>query len=126
MSKIANIEQDDRWFRGEDKQLTFLVVDAAGDPVDMTDWTLKWQIEELHDGATDVLAKVSGSGIAVSNSVGTNDLATVTIESSDTAAIEARVYRQSLWRTDSSTPQLLAVGTAMLQQGPEYDADFGS
>lgn len=122
MSEIANIEQDDRWFRGEDKFLTFLVVDSAGDPVDMTTWTLKWQIEELHDGETDVLAKVSSAGIEVSDSAGTNDLATVTIESTDTAAIEPRVYRQSLWRTDSGVPQILAVGTVLLQQGPETDA----
>ncbi len=126
MSKVAKIEQDDRWFRSEDKLLTFDVVDEDEAAVDISGWTLVWMLEELHDGADDVLSKTSTtSQITVEDSVpasGANDRAVVKIESTDTAALEARVYRQSLWRTDGDAPQQLASGSAMLQQGPELDA----
>ncbi len=126
MSKVARIEQDDRWFRSEDKLLTFDVVNEDGAAVDIAGWTIVWMLEELHDGTTDILSKTSTADqITVSDSVpasGANDRATVKIESTDTTALEARVYRQSLWRTDGDAPQQLASGSAMLQQGPELDA----
>ncbi len=120
MSKAALIEQADRWFRGEDKQLTFDIVDADDAPVNAGGWTVVWILEELHDGVADVLSK-SGDSITFSDSAGTNDRVTVKIESTDTVSLNPRVYKQSLWRTDGDAPQLLASGSAMLQQGPELD-----
>ncbi len=125
MSKVAKIEQADRWFRGEDKELTFDVVDSAEAVVDIAGWDIDSMLEELHDGSTDDFSKTkTAAQITVGDSVpasGANDRATVKIESTDTEALEPRVYRQSLWRTDGGVPQLLASGAATLREGPILD-----
>ncbi len=121
MSKAAQIEQSDRWFRGEEKILTFDIVDADEEPIDVSGFAMSWVLQEQHDGEGDVLA-VSSPTITVGDGVATDDRVSVPIESSATASLEPRVYRQSLWRTDTETPQLLASGSAMLQQAAELDA----
>ncbi len=119
MSKAALIEQNDRWYRGEAKELTFEIVDAAGDPLDVSSFGLAWVLEELHDGETDVLSVVDA--ITVGDGVGTKSKVTVPITAASTQALEPRVYKQSLLRTDGGQLQLLASGAAMLQQGAEWD-----
>ena len=119
MSKAALIEQDDRWYRGEAKELTFEIVDASGDPIDVSSFGLAWVLEELHDGETDVLSVVDA--ITVGDGDGTGSKVTVPITATSTQALEPRVYRQSLLRTDGGQLQLLASGSAMLQQGAEWD-----
>lgn len=121
MSKKANIEQDDRWFRGEAKTLTFEMVDGAEAPLDVSSFGLAYILEELHDGATDVLAIVSPD-ITVGTGAGTGSLVSVPITAAQTQPLEPRVYRQSLVRTDGGVPQLLASGSAYIQRGAEYDA----
>lgn len=120
MSKAALIEQDDRWYRGEAKELTFEIVDAAEVPLNVSSFGLAWVLEQLHNGETDVLSIVSPT-ITVGNGDGIGSKVTVPITAAATQALEPRVYKQSLLRTDGGQPQLLASGSAMLQQGAEWD-----
>lgn len=120
MSKAALIEQDDRWYRGEAKTLTFEIVDGEDDPLDVSSFGLAYVLEELHDGATDVLSVVSPT-ITVGDGAGDGSKVTIPITAAATQELEPRVYRQSLLRTDGGQLQLLASGSAMLQRGAEWD-----
>lgn len=122
MSKQALIEQDDRWNRSEKKNITFDIVDENEAPIDVSAFELAWVMEELHDAAGDLLSKASGGeGITVGDGAATGDRVTVAVDSADTLDLEARVYRQALWRTDTEDPQLLAFGAAMLQAAAQVD-----
>ena len=121
MSKQALIQQDDRLFRAEDKNLTFDIVDAAGVAIDVSAFTMVYMLEELHDGATDILSKATGgAGITVGDP--SSARVTIAVKKADTEDLEPRVYRQALWRTDSVSPQLLAEGSVMLRAAASLDA----
>ena len=119
MSKQVLIEQDDRLFQGEVKNIQIDVVDSSGNPVNMTSYTLAWMLEELHDGVADLILKDTVSGIVVSDGAGTNSRATIALIAADTIDLEPRVYRHALWRTDEAAPQLIAGGSLLLQAGAE-------
>lgn len=108
MSKESNITASDRLIPGEDKVLEFLIVDAAGAPLDVSTFTLEWVLEKAE---TDILTK-SGAAITVANGDGTNDAVSVAIDSADTAGLEPRTYQHALWRTDTGARQLLSSGDA--------------
>ena len=118
MSKLSRITESDNWFQGEVKDLRFDIVDSGEVPIDVSSYTLRWVLEEEHDADGDLILKTSaiGSEITVGDGAATNDRVTVSILGADTANLEPRVYRQSLWRVDVGAPQLLAQGSAMLQR----------
>ena len=122
MSKAALIEQDDRWFRGEAKMLTFDIVDGAGAKLDVSSFGLAWVLEELHDGVTDLLSVVTPDiTVGDDGDGGTDNRVSVPISATATQGLEPRVYKQSLLRTDGGQLQLLASGSAHLQRGAEWD-----
>jgi len=121
MSKHSPIESDDRWFRGEQKALTFYVVDADDAPLDVSGFAMRWVLQRVGT-ATDALSKTTGdSEITVADGAGTNDAVTVVIEAADTADLTADVYHHALWRTDAGYEQLLAEGDAVLRAAAEGD-----
>lgn len=123
MSKNAPIEQDDRWYTGEEKLIKFDIVDADDAPLDVSGFALRWVLERIVPGGlrTDVLSKTSGDGITVENGSGTNDRVVVAIGAADTESIDAEVYHHALWRTDSGNEALLAEGSAMLSESAVGD-----
>ncbi len=117
MSKVAKIEQDDDWYKNEDKIFTVDIVDALDVALNVDGYILSWTLEELHDGESDLILKTSsGGGITTGPGASTEDRVSIAIDAADTANLEPRVYQQSLWRTDTGVRQLLAQGSAMLQR----------
>ena len=96
-----------RWemFRGEDITLSFTV-----SPVEnITGWTIAFGV-----------AAFPGDDIVITKTAtvtdGANGIFTVTIPSSDTAALDAGVYRFDARRTDSGNKATLADGTIVLRR----------
>lgn len=116
MSKTANITEDDRWFQGEDKTFTFDIVDADDVPLDVSSYELSYQLEELHDSDVDLILKTNPE-ITVGAGAAAADRVSVPIAAADSASLDPRVYKHTLWRTDSGVQQVLAEGTALLQRG---------
>lgn len=78
------MQQDVELFAGDYKLLNVTVTDAAGDAVDLTDFTIRWQLAAAAN-KTPILSKEIGSGITVVNaSEGRFD---VQLDSDDTEAL---------------------------------------
>lgn len=114
MSKESHITLADKWFVGEEKQLKFLIVDAAGDPLNVSGYTLEWVLGV--DGAA--ILTIAAANIAISNGDATNDAITVSVDASDTEALSAGIYQHSLRRIDDEAEQVLSYGEAHLQRQP--------
>lgn len=109
MSVRSNITQAAGWFLHEAKILQITVLDAAGDPVDLSSTSLLWRL--MH-GNTELINKTSGAGIAVSGAG--NNIVSITIDQdADYDGLEAGIYRHELW--DASNDALLSYGDAWLQ-----------
>lgn len=115
MSKEQNITEADNFFRGEDKQLVFDVVDANGDPQTMTGWALGFNVYRFDAQIAAILTYTTASEIAIGNGDGTDDRATVTIPDTATDPLIAGVYRYELLRTDAGSEQVLAYGDLVLR-----------
>ena len=120
MSKASLIEEGDGWFRNEAKTFTYEIVDDNEQPLDVSSMSLAWVVEELHDGGTDILS-VTTPTITIGNGVGTGSKVSVPVTALATSLLEPRVYNLSLLRTDGGQLQMLTHGSAMLQQGAEWD-----
>src|SRR5690606_35952033 len=100
-----------QFFPGSDVTWNIPVTDAAGDPVDLSSYTLQF-IVRRPDG-TELLSKTTGSGITLADRDGTSDLAQVEIDRLDTAGAAAPGpgYTWALWRTDDPNDTPFAYGT---------------
>lgn len=115
MSKESHVAINDNWFVGEEKQLRFLIVDAAEAPLDVSGYTLEFVLGQ--EGTT--LFTKSGGDITVDNGSGTSDRVTVSVDRDDTVDLPAGVYRHALRRTDGDAEQVLSYGDAYLRKQPD-------
>ncbi len=94
----ASLEQNFRAAIGEDRTLTFTVLDAATPPVavDLTGASIQWIVRTHPLSSTNVL---SISGTNLGGAAGTFD---VVITDALTDSIEPRVYHHSAKVTDSA------------------------
>lgn len=111
MAVRSNITEADHLFRGEDRALQILVVDEAGVPLNVSGYTLEWNLARNVEDAP--LVSIT-SGIAVSDGNGTGDLVTVTVGADDTIGLLPGWYRHALWRTDLGSTYVLTFGKCYL------------
>jgi hypothetical protein len=112
-------------FQGEDRQFIFTILNSTETAaIDIAGWTLSWMVKRYRSD-TDVTALVSKttvSGIVISgvyNSVpATNtQVATVTVDDTDTIAVAGGLYSYELKRMDNGFETVLAFGSFNLEQG---------
>lgn len=113
-------------FQGEDRRYLFTILDVAeAVAIDITTWTLSFMVKRYTsdaDASALITKTAAASGIVISgtfNSVpATNtQIATVTVEDSDTTAIGEGLYHYELKRTDAGFETILAYGAFELIQG---------
>lgn len=115
MAKKQDITAADNWFKDEDKQLVWLIVNSAGSPQPMTGWTVEFKLYSAKATANALLTKTA----AISNGDGTDDRAVVDSADTDTEGLPAGTYLYDLRRTDAGSEQTLAYGTAILRTSKE-------
>lgn len=112
MSTSAPIEENDGWFKSEDKGFQFYI--QFEDPqgfvggLNITGWTIKWVLSAAQGG----VAELTKTATIID---GPNGICRVTVNAADTSAMAAGVHYYSLWRTNSGSRAQLAQGTALLQ-----------
>ena len=113
MSNFVPITAAHGWFQGEDQGFTIPIVDAAGAPVNISTFTLLWQL--YVDGVL-MLSKV-GSAVTVN---GTSDGFRWTVADTDTISVAPAVvipdglhYHEG-WKTNEGDEQMLFYGDARL------------
>jgi len=115
MSKQADITQGDNFFRGEHRELWFDIVDAAGAPLNVSSFALKWALES-QASATGIIEKTGAPGLTVTNGAGTGDRVKVLIDAADTQPFVQGIYGHALWRKDAGSESVLSYGSAVLQR----------
>ena len=126
MAKQTPISGDEALFQGEDHTFVLTILNAAETAaIDITTWTLSWMVKRYTsdaDAAALITKTAAASGIVISgvfNSVpATNtQIATVTLDDTDTTAIGEGLYHHELKRTDAGFETILAYGAFELVQG---------
>jgi hypothetical protein len=119
MAQESHISDD--WFVGEAKAFPFTIYqeDATGvvttTPQDITGWALRWDLRRSDSEADPVvLTKAIGTGISITN--GPLGQGTITLVATDAAALQPRIYRHALKRTDAGSETVLFVGNAVLKK----------
>ena len=110
MSEESPINRSDHWFVGEKKFLDYTVVNDNAAGIDITGWSLGWDLYERAEDSTALLTKTTSSGIS---QTGTS-VCRVQIDPADTLAMAPKTYYFELWRLDPSYKQALAFGDARL------------
>lgn len=112
-------------FQGEDRRFIFTVLDNTETAaVDIAAWTLSWMLKRYKsdpDGSA-LVTKTTGTGIAVSGVYNivpaTNtQIATVTVDDTDSIAVPGGLYAHELKRMDPGFETVLSHGTFNLEQG---------
>jgi len=124
MASEFNIAAADGWFVGEDKTLQVYV--KQSDRVSaqaMTGWALTYELMTERGASSAEFSKTVGSGIVISNGVGTDDLATITVADTDTEALATtgwvngkKTFYHRLRRTDEGSETMLMSGTVELNE----------
>lgn len=127
MAIRADITATNAWFAGEDKMLSFEVLDIDGaTPLDVSDDTLEWILRKrVSDADPPTLSKTLGSGLTVTgawtNTRQTNtQRVLVAIAATDTATLAPWTYAHALKRTDPGSETVYAFGSAVLQQAAAH------
>ena len=129
MASVFNISARDSngngiWFVGEDKTLKVSAKQADRVTAQaMTGWALTYDFMLSKGSAAAEFSKTVSSGIVLSNDKGTNDLATITIEDTDTEALATtgwvsgrKTFYHRLRRTDSGSEITLMDGIVELNE----------
>lgn len=128
MATESNIDKDDNVFIGEDKTLSFTVLDADGVPMDISGWALAFIVRSKDTSTgTPVLTKTTSSGITITGTYNATPASntqravvslvdTDTAENDGTVIIKPAKYRYSLKRTDSGSETILAFGNFVLRE----------
>ena len=128
MATESNIEKTDDVFIGEDKTLSFTVLDADGVPIDIAGWAMAFIVRRKDTATGDpVLSKATGSGISITGTYNVapnvnTQRAVVALADTDTAGNDGTVlvapykYRYSLKRTDAGSETILAFGNFVLRE----------
>jgi hypothetical protein len=116
VSTKADIAVKDGFFRGEDKSIVFDIVNAVGDPQDITGWTVSFRVASSKFGAA-IIQKTVGSGITLTDP--TAGRLTVVLASADTVAFtndgSDADYSYVLRRTNAGSRTELAYGALVIQ-----------
>ena len=117
MSVTANITTDAEWFVGEDKTLTFTVVDANNVTVDISGWSLEWDLRLTRYNPTVLLTKDTSAGIVVDPDQVTNKgKFYVQVDRSDTTGLKAGTYYHAAARTNTGNFDVVSEGSAVLRK----------
>jgi hypothetical protein len=111
MSTEANVGEADGWFKAEDKQFVFTIVNSTGGVQNITGWTIIWTLAANQFGSP-ILTKTAALTVPLSG------ICTVTVASADTSGLTAQTYYYALRRTDAGSRAELAYGLAVLR--PTY------
>lgn len=119
MAQRFDITESAQVFAGERKNIRIDVVDASGNPYNMTGKTLEWVIRKGSNGPV-VLTK-SGAAITLTNNAGTNDRAIVALDADDTVdgltdefLINPGRYSHALRQADAGDEAILSYGDFVL------------
>lgn len=123
MSQESRVTFADKVFQGEDKQIQFDVVNAAGTPINLVSggYTLAWFLFTQAGPSGSTLITKAHASFTFSNGAGTNDRATVAIADIDTIAADGSVtvaagtYWHELWKVNEGDEQMLAFGDFVLR-----------
>ncbi len=97
--------------RGDTWTNKFVVVDAAGDPIDITGWTL-WVTLKLDPTVADVDADLQSSEVIVASGDATGGIGYVVSAPADTALLIPATYNYDMqYVTGSGEVQTMAYGT---------------
>ena len=98
-------------FKGEDKNYTITVVDENGDRVDLTGWTLEFEVKpKAGDADPASIAKSTGIGIThLTQSGATLGQATLDFDPADTSGLTAGLYKYDLLAIDGSGNRLVVI-----------------
>jgi hypothetical protein len=112
---VARIGGDGTLFIGEDKKLTFEILDPNGVPVDLTSWTTRFVVRLHFDSVTaEVDEPGVVSGVYNANRSLNTQRVSVTLEATD-LDFAARTYFYSLRRTDTGFAAVLRSGEFKLE-----------
>lgn len=112
MATQADIAAADNWFLGEDKVLSFTVVDVAGAAVNITGWAIEWVLRE-RQGDRALIEKAVGSGVTISD--GPGGVCQVAVTDTDTDTLAGGRYWHALRRTDAGNEAVLSYGQVVLR-----------
>lgn len=112
----SDIGKNDRWIIGEDKPHQMDVVNGSGTPVDVSSYSLSYELK-ASKSATTALLTVTESGMTISDGVGTNDRITFTVADTDLEGVTGIAqgwYWQQLRRTDPGNEGVMLEGQVYL------------
>ena len=112
-------------FQGEDHKYVFTIKNGAQTTcIDIAGWTLSFMVKQYKSDAdlSAVVTKTTAAGIVISGTFNANpavntQVATVTVDDTDTIAVTDRLYSYELKRMDAGFETVLAYGTFNLIQG---------
>jgi hypothetical protein len=127
MAVRSDITADDAWFIGEDKTLSYEVLDENSVPVDVSGYALLWVLRNPPKQANRALliVKTTDSGITITgvyNSVRASNTqrVVVTVDDTDTDALGGGTYECALKRTDDGSESVLSYGEVVLLASVAY------
>ena len=109
ITKLQPITEEDAWFAGERKLLSFTVYGEDEQVADISTWTFEWRLYDNSSSEEPLLA-IDGSIVD-----GPTGQLSVTSTAADTLEIEPRTYYHQLWRIDSGAEAVVAYGPVVIQ-----------
>jgi len=101
-------------YQGDTKTLEVTVEDEAGDVVNITGTTIRWQLAKTARAAVPIIAKETGDGIAiVDGAAGRFDVA---LDPEDTVDLSARSYYHEAEIDDAGVISTVLTGKATIRQ----------
>jgi hypothetical protein len=118
MALDATIGGDGLLFVGEDKIFKLELLDASDVPVDMTGWTLLFDVRVKDKTPDPALISKTPMITGVYNAVRATNTqrAVVTVTDTDMNLLKARTYRHSWKRMDDGSETVLAWGDFVVQK----------
>lgn len=118
MAIESHVTAASHFFTGEDKSLTFTIVDAAGVAQNISGWALSWMVKRRKtdaDAAALLTKTTAAAGIALTTPA--SGICTVTVEDSDLVTLAGgQLYYHELKRTDPGFETVLSFGQFVLNQ----------
>lgn len=105
-------------YQGEDEQIDFYVTDGDGAPKVLTGATIEWG---MWAGDTLLVSKTTGSGAALANGAGTNDVVRITLSKANTLNIVPAGYYHECRIVLGGLEQVIATGTIRVNMSKTKD-----
>ena len=112
-------------FQGEDRLYVFTVLNVAETAaIDISGWTLSWMVKRYNGDAdlSALVSKTTSAGIVISGTFNATpavntQVATVTVDDTDTISVSEGTYSHELKRMDAGFETVLSYGVFELIQG---------